>query len=133
MNTPVLTDSSGKIKKDIDFALGSMDEVFRSCTLTWKGEHFIIGGEHRIRRISKIVECGLKKIGDLQFSHASFACTNIANNYIYLCFNEFAVNDWRRCRKSTGPLAQFAEINLSLYPHSRTFIASSTSKLQLHY
>ena len=132
-NVPVLTDSSGKINEDINFALGVMDEVFQSCTLTWKGEHFIIGGSRRRTQISKIVDCGLEKIGDLQFSHASVACTNVANNFIYLCFNENNIGDFKRCRKSTGPLARFTEIDLSLYPHQNTYIASSTSKLELRY
>ena len=132
MSFPVLTDSSGKINVDVDFKLGFMDEVYHSCTLTWKGEHFVIGGDRRRTQISKIVGCRLKQVGDLQFAHASVACTNVANNFIYLCFNEM-FGDLKRCRKSTGPLARFTEIDLSLYPHSRTFIASSTSKLQLHY
>ena len=132
VSIPVLTDSSGKVKQDVDFFLGITDEVFNSCTLTWKGQHFIIGGERRRTQISKIVDCGLKKVGDLQFSHASVACTNVADNFIYLCFNG-SVGDWKRCRKSTGPLAKFAEIDLSLYPHKSTYIASSTSNLNLCY
>ena len=132
MSFPVLTDSSGKIEEDINFNLDIMDEVFRSCTLTWRGEHFIFGGESRKKQISKIVDCGLEKLGELQFYHASVACTNVADNFIYLCFNG-SVGDWKRCRKSTGPLAKFAEIDLSLYPHKSTYIASSTSNLNLCY
>ena len=78
------------------------------------------------------MDCGLAKIGDLQFYHTSVACTNVANSFIYLCFNENA-GDWKRCRKSTGPLAKFTETELSLYSHQITFIASSTSKLKLNY
>ena len=133
MSFPVLTDSSGKIEEDINFNLDIMDEVFRSCTLTWRGEHFIFGGESRKKQISKIVDCGLEKLGELQFYHASVACTNVANKFIYLCFNLNIGNDFQRCRKSTGPLARFTEIDLSLYPHQNTYIASSTSKLKLRF
>ena len=97
VSIPVLTDSSGKVKQDVNFKFGLTDEVLRSCTLTWKGQHFIIGGSRRKTQISKIVDCGLAKIGDLQFYHTSVACTNVANSFIYLCFNENA-GDWERCR-----------------------------------
>ena len=74
----------------------------------------------------------LEKIGTLPFEHFRGACSVMANQFIYLCFNfaSYYVDptDWKRCRWATGPLETFTEITLSNYDHIHTPISSSESK-----
>ena len=62
---PILTNSNGKDDRDIDFIIGDNTEVYNSCSLTWRGEHYVFGGWNQRRQISKIVGCELRTIGKL--------------------------------------------------------------------
>ena len=43
-DVPVLTNANGKDDRDIDFIMGENTDVFYSCSLTWRGEHYVFGG-----------------------------------------------------------------------------------------
>ena len=62
---PRLTNSNGKDDSDIDFIFGENTDVYQSCSLTWRGEHFVFGGLNERDQISKIIGCELKSIGKL--------------------------------------------------------------------
>ena len=59
---PRLTNSNGKDDR-IDFKFGEDTEVHESCSLTWRGEHYVFGGRYESRQISKIIGCELRNIG----------------------------------------------------------------------
>ena len=64
-NLPRLTNSNGKDDSDIDFIMGENTQVERSCSLTWRGEHYVFGGSSKEKQVSKIIGCELKSIGKL--------------------------------------------------------------------
>ena len=64
-NVPLITNSNGKDDRDIDFVMGKNTEVENSCSLTWRGEHYVFGGYNRDRQISKIIGCELINIGEV--------------------------------------------------------------------
>ena len=88
MNVPVITNSLGKEERDFGFELAEGTEVHRSCGLTWRGENYIFGGDIEKRQISKIVDCGLERVGSLSFNFTNAACTNLNDEIIYLCFDD---------------------------------------------
>ena len=125
---PVLTDDSGKDDRDLNFAIDDDVEVYASCSLTWRGEHFVFGGyEIANYQIAKIIGCELKNVGELPFSHIAGGCANMADNRVYLCFNDDPSTD-KKCRVATSPLGQFVETTQSYESHRNTRIAASESK-----
>ena len=131
VNVPVLTDSYGKNERDLDFIINLNTEVYHSCSLTWRGEHYVFGGQLMSQQIAKIHDCGLMKIGKLQHKFIEGACSNVADQYIYLCFG-IEGTEWKRCRKLTSPTGTHMEIDLSFFPHAKTRIASSSRKISFH-
>ena len=69
-------------------------EVYLSCSIAFKNELYVFGGAQRKQQISKLVNCELKNIGRLGFSHRQATCSNVDNRSIYLCFNDSA-GDYR--------------------------------------
>ena len=61
----VITNANGKDDRDIDFIMGRNTEIEESCSLTWRGEHYVFGGNSQKRQISKIIGCELRNIGEL--------------------------------------------------------------------
>ena len=131
VNLPVLTDSNGKNERDLDFIINLNTEVYHSCSLTWRGEHYVFGGHRMRQQIAKIHDCALMKIGKLQHNFIEGACSNVADQYIYLCFG-IEAGERKRCRKLTSPTGTNMEIDLSFYPHAKTRIASSSRKISIH-
>ena len=127
---PVLTDSNGKKEELNKFMFDSNTEVLRSCSLTWRGEHYVFGGEKFRRQISKIEKCELKRFGELTFNFRQGACSNVADQFIYLCFN---ITGMKKCRKLTRPDGESTEIGLANHFHAMTQIASSSSKIQIYF
>ena len=72
-NIPLLMDSDGNFKP-IDFEIESRTEVRLSCSATINGEFYIFGGMTQRRQISKIVDCSLKRVGDLPYELYYPAC-----------------------------------------------------------
>ena len=123
-NVPVLTNASGKDDRDVNFVIDDGVEVDSSCSLTWRWEHFVFGGGRKRNQIAKIIGCELKSVGELPFEHQYGGCANMADNRVYLCFND---NDWKKCRVANSPLGQFEGITQSYEAHTSTRIAASES------
>ena len=100
-------------------------EIDRSCSITWQNQHYVFGGTNEKTQISKIVGCGLTKIGDLDFDHYYGACSNMADEKIYLCFND-ANGDKKVCRMATSPTGNFSEIDKSVYRFGFHYIVTET-------
>ena len=66
-------DSNGDFKS-IDFEVESLAEAAISCSATINGEFYIFGGRTRRRQISKIIDCSLKRVGDLPYELLFPAC-----------------------------------------------------------
>ena len=125
---PLITNSDGRFDTDLMFKMGEETEAYRSCSFTWRGEHYVVGGESKRTHVSKIIDCELKKIGSLQFEHNWGACTNVADQHIYLCFSNNLI-DYKKCRKSTSPTGQYKETKTSSYEHPWTRIANNGRKV----
>ena len=124
-NVPVLTNSAGRDDKDFDFSMGENTEVYESCSMNFKNQHFVFGGDSERKQISQIIGCSLTRVGTLSFDHNRGACTNVANNKVYLCFGS---GDYKKCRFATSPTGQYTEVQESTHEHRHTKIASSNSK-----
>ena len=72
-NVPLLMDSNGDFNQ-IDFEMGPLTQVNRSCSATINGEFYIFGGHTRQRQVSKVVDCSLKRVGDLPYELVFPAC-----------------------------------------------------------
>ena len=129
-SVPVVTNASGKDDRDVNFVIDDGAEVDLSCSLTWRGEHFIFGGYNKVNQIAKIIGCELKNVGELPFEHRYGGCANMADNRVYLCFNSGYIdsNDEKKCRVATSPLGQFEETTQSYERHRYTRVAASESK-----
>ena len=128
-NVPIITNASGREDSDFNFSFGKDTEVYFNCGLTWRGEFYIFGGSSKKNQISKIQNCQLKSVGQLAFSHHRGGCANVADNVIYLCFNDDS-SDWKKCRMASSPLGQFSEVSASIEKHCRTRIAAGNGKLK---
>ena len=104
-NKPVLIDSNGEFNEYISFE--SHAPVYGACSLTWKNEHYVFGGRVEKTLISKIIKCSLEPIGNLNamktFSHYHGGCTNMNDEYIYLCFSSENKHDIRKCHVASSP------------------------------
>ena len=115
----------------------SEKEVFGSCTVNWKNQHYIFGGITEMRQISKIEDCKLKNIGKLAFYHRFGTCATVSNDVIYLCFNHWPATGTSRattmnlCRTSQSPTGIFTDITKSLYEHPQAKIVNSDSESKL--
>ena len=77
---PRLTNSNGKDDR-IDFKFGEDTEVHESCSLTWRGEHYVFGGRYESRQISKIIGCELRNIGKYSIQPIIFLLGFASNTY----------------------------------------------------
>ena len=127
---PVITNSNGRSDKNFFFMFDEGTEVLAACSLTWRGEHYVFGGELNKNQISRISDCQLKSVGQIQFPLWHGSCTNVADQFIYLCFSDTA-GDGQRCRKSSNPTGQYQEVRSSVYEHRSILIASNTCKIVL--
>ena len=128
-NVPVITNAAGLDDRDINFEFGENTEVHNSCGLTFRNQYFVFGGNSFKTQISQIINCQLKRIGQLEFNHDDGGCANVGNNRVYLCFNDKS-SDRKKCRVANSPTDQFEQISDSVYDHRYTRIAASESKLQ---
>ena len=132
VNVPVITNAQGREDRNFYFLMGENTEVKYSCALTFRNENYVFGGLDEKRQISKIVNCQLKNIGQLEFDHYYGGCANVADEKIYLCFN-FATDDAKKCRVASSPASQFEEIAQSVSEHRWTRVAASQCKILLGY
>lgn len=133
-NAPLVINSSGREDRDILFEFGEETEVAYSCSLTWKNEHYIFGGDARKTQISRLVKCQLMSVGHLPFNHHWGACATVVDKKLYLCFNYmygdtlYGDDDHDKCRVATSPTGVFDEIPRSKHSHGGTRIAASDGK-----
>ena len=55
-STPLLMEDSGEVNLKFNFQLGEKTEVFRSCSVNFKGEMLIFGGDRQRRQVSHLVK-----------------------------------------------------------------------------
>ena len=125
---PVITDVSGTVKyggTDFEFEMDS--EVYKSCSLTFKGKFYVFGGHYSRNQISQINNCKLERVGSLSFDHEYGACTNVNDMELFLCF-DYLKN--KTCRKSSDPFGPFTTISDSIASHWKTQIANDGGKLK---
>ena len=132
-NIPVITNASGKDDREVNFAIDSDVEVDCSCSLTWRGEHFVFGSYYKTNQIAKITGCELKKVGELPFDHVYGGCANMADNRVYLCFNNLDRLDLRKCRYAESPLSKFEKTPKSYEQHANARIGASESKSLINF
>ena len=125
----MIIDGRGK-SKEIGFKYGSGTEVFNSCSIVWRGQMVVFGGDKYRRQISVVEECKLTKIGKLAFPMKNGACAQRDDVEIFICFeNRKDSSTWKNCRRSTGPLETFSKLPSSNYDHRSTRIAVTSGKL----
>ena len=88
VNIPLVTNAAGDVDRDIYFSIDNDAEVYESCSLVWQNELYVYGGYSKKRQISKVNACVLEKIGELTFNHNKGDCINVADERIYICFND---------------------------------------------
>jgi len=72
--------------------------VYGSCSAIFQNEFYVFGGYREEYQISKIENCQLNRIGDLEFPLWSGTVVNINETEIeklYFCFDRY---DIKRCR-----------------------------------
>ena len=103
----------------------SANEVHESCSVVWKNQMLIFGGEARTKQIVQIIDCKLEIIGQLEFGHSDGGCTVNNDDEIFLCFNKYRPGDFRQCRKASAPLDTFTEIETTRFLHNYGRVASN--------
>lgn len=108
----------------ITFGIGT--EVVDSCSVTWNNEQYVFGGQTNKRQISKIINCELTQIGELDFDFTSGACA-ATNERIFLCFGND--DDAKICRYGVDPLDITNKLPESNFGHRYTRIAAGQGKI----
>ena len=109
------------------FMFGDDTEVYHSCSVTWRNDFYIFGGNKNKNQISMLNGCKLERIGTLEFEHWLGACA-VANHQILLCFN-LSINDGKKCRTANSPTGQFSEISSSNFDHQQTRIGVGPGRI----
>ena len=116
--------------RDLSFVFGENTQVCQSCSVTWLNEDCIFGGRVEKRQISKINGSKLTRIGTLGLDYKIASCETVADDKIYLCFNDNST-DAKTCRLTSSPTGQFDEITESSFDHQWSRIAAADCKLKL--
>ena len=77
------------------FERGASTQDWNSCSLNWQNQLFIFGGLNEKRQISRLSGYKLERVGDLLFDLYVGACSVMANQHIFLCFDW---EDSKTCR-----------------------------------
>lgn len=125
-----MTNAAGEVDRDFYFTVDNDAEVYNSCSITWHNELYVYGGNIKKTQISKVNACRLEPVGELTFEHNYGDCVNVANEWIYLCFDYDNAN---KCRVGSTPLGQFNEITPSHYDHRATKIATNNGELKTFF
>ena len=75
-------------------------------------------------QISLVSDCGLTKVGTLDFGFLLGSCFS-NQNYILLCFSE---DNLKQCRRSSDPLGTFEELEKSQFSHYAIRLSASEGK-----
>ena len=99
--TAYLIDLNGQYSKRLNFNYAECTEVYYSCHVTFKGQHWLFGGRGLNRQVSVVDGCGLRRHSDLPFSFHTGACGNyeLEKNIILLCFDYYGK---QTCRTFDG-------------------------------
>ena len=126
----MLINPTGGQKELTCFTTESGTAAWTSCSVNWQNRLYIFGGHDpgHIRQISLLKGHKLQRIGSLSFNHRYGACSVLSSRYIFLCFNGISSNDYKRCRRSNGPLKKFSKTSLSNHEHKWTLTSCSESK-----
>ena len=127
--TPIITNLRGSVKfggTDFEFEFGTDTQVYRSCSINWKGDLYVFGGATEKRQVSLVDGCQLTRVSTLSFDLYSGACTNVNNKELFLCFD---YSDGKKCWKSSNPEGPFSFTPESLKNHKQTRIANDQGKL----
>ena len=119
-NTQLLLHADGGAS-EVDFTYGSGADIWKSCSVKFQGEIYVFGGTRTGKQISKVGQCRLDRIGQLNTNMIYGDCTNFNDEYIVMCFDQWECN---KCYKASGPLETFEPITDSHYEHCETQIAA---------
>ena len=110
--------------KQPDFSYSIDTEVEHSCSIVWNNEMYVFGGLSKVNQISKVENCQLNLIGQLNFRMHKGACTKFRSS-ILVCFPE-ADNEatCRKCLRADSPLETFQAVKDSTHCHKSTRIAN---------
>ena len=126
----IIISLEGEKLKESEFEYDNQTEVSHSCALVWRNENFIIGGwqtqNNERRQVSKIENCRLTRVGNLEFDHRWGTCANINDEKVYLCFNRKypGYDDDYVCRFASSPTGLYQEAERSTYRHRLTNIGT---------
>ena len=124
----MLINSKGEQEELSCFERDEATEAVKSCSINWQNQWYVFGGESNKRQISKLHGHKLERLGSLAFDYEFGGCSVMNNEFIFLCFNYANENDYKRCRRSSGPLETFSEVELSNHEHRATQTSCSDSK-----
>ena len=117
---------NGSSNGPASITFGNGTEAVDSCSVTWNNEQYVFGGQTNKRQISKIENCELTQIGELDFDFSSGACA-ATNEHIVLCFGND--DDTKICRYGDDPLDITKTLPESYFGHRYTRIAAGQGKI----
>ena len=109
------------------FSFPTDTEVDLSCSLLFNDKMYIFGGRYEKRQISRVKDCGLKRIGNLDFDFLHGTCALMQSTTLVLCFDWFRYGG-KVCRIADSPTASFKKIRESNYHHYAIKIVSNEGK-----
>ena len=113
----------------LDFEFENNTQVFYSCSLQWKNQYYVFGGdfiEGDPTQISMVNGNRLERKGTLDFDFIFGGCTVLNKQTVVLCFGSRTEHDL--CLQSNNPLGTFTKLPKSKYRHLYTRIASFDGK-----
>ena len=60
---------------------------------------YVFGGWDKVHQISKVENCQLSPVGHLNFVMKKGACTNLADQSVFLCFTDYSQTNIKNCFK----------------------------------
>ena len=121
---PLLVDAKGRHDRN-RMSKDENTELHNSCSVTYHNRFYVYGGDWLTKQISEVTQCGVRRIGTLDFRHLLGSCSNVGDQEIYLCFDK---GDIRQCRSGVDPVGKFTEIAPSTYDHYRSRTSASSSQ-----
>ena len=116
--------------KQTDFTFSSGTEVEGSCSVVWRDEMFVFGGNNQNHQISKVESCRLTLVGQLSMKANKPACTNVGDELIFICFHDKSdPSTDQKCFKAAEPLAEPVAARDSTYNHGNTRIGNDGGKV----
>ena len=80
-----LIDENGRHEKTSCITTGSQTSVFKACSVPWKNDYYIFGGEgDDPRAIVKLSGKSLTRVGNLAFDLHWGSCNNIKDEKLFL-------------------------------------------------